>query len=196
MFRYFRDPHHFSTYVAEDRTCDICGSEGPGYEGPFYGADDSVEFVCEACLASGQLEAQDVSTNDAGTSDLDERIARAHPDYSKAQVRAAFIEKAKVLMYRTPRLISWQDMTWPAHCTDFCCFIKEVGKQDLNGLAPDSDGRAFLTAHLADQEAEADELWDAMRPDAPRDLSKPYSTAFYLFQCLECGTYVIHWDCE
>lgn len=196
MFRYFRDPHHFSTYVADDRTCGICGSEGPGYEGPFYGDNDSVEFVCEPCLSNGRLEELDLSTNDASTSDLDERIAAAHPEYPKAHVQAAFLEKAKVLMHRTPHVVTWQDLTWPSHCTDFCCYVKEVGKQDLNRLAPDGDGKAFLAAHLANSYVDAHELWKSMRPDAPKDLAQSYATTFYLFQCLSCGTYVIHWDCN
>jgi uncharacterized protein CbrC (UPF0167 family) len=121
------------------------------------------------------------------------------PDIDRDQINDLVRQRTMELSQRTPHLETWQDFFWPVHCGDYCCFIKEVGKPDLDELAPDSDGLKFFDEHLREEHAgitNASDVWNAIRPDSPKDNSTAYSVGGYLFQCLHCEKYVIHWDCD
>ena len=195
-FRYFRDPHHFSTYTDEPSVCDICGRTRPGYEGPFYGEED-LDFVCEECLASGRLAEHDVFANSADKRTLYWQIKVAEPLLSEEEIEALVNGKTAEVEQRTPHIVSWQDIEWPAHCRDYACFVKEAGKPDLNALSPEGDGRMFLYEHLYHGlTTDLDDLWASVRPDSPTSNEVSYSTAVYLFKCLTCQDYAILWDIE
>jgi len=188
-FRYFRDPHHFSSYSEAGEECPFCGLEWAGYGGAFFGEADC-DFVCEVCLLNGKLTENGLTTNEG--CDLD--LLRARPDLTALEAATFTRERTVELEQRTPAVMAWQPLLWPAHCGDFCCFIKEAGQLDMNRLAPDGNGRAFFESHL-DEPGRSD-VWDTIRPDAPEDNSVGHSVGVYLFQCLECGEYLISWDCD
>jgi uncharacterized protein CbrC (UPF0167 family) len=195
-FRYFRDSHHFSTYTDEPSVCDICERTRPGYEGPFYGEED-IDFVCEQCLVSGRLTEHDAFANNADRRTLYWQIKVAEPQLSEEEIEALVNDKTAEVEERTPHIVSWQDIEWPAHCRDYACFVKEAGKPDLNALSPDGDGRMFLYEHLYHGlTTDLDDLWASVRPDSPTSNEVSYSTAVYLFQCLTCHDYTILWDIE
>jgi uncharacterized protein CbrC (UPF0167 family) len=191
-FRYFRSPHKFSTYTDKPQLCSVCGRERPGYEGPFI-AEGEVEFICEECLAAGKLAGLDATANQGDFDALTRQIQAAHPEFDEAQVQSAAEPLRAELEQRTPSPTTWQDFLWPAHCGDFCCYIKEAGQPDLRRIAREGD-----TAELfPDEEPDDFEEWlDGIRPDSPRDNSTPYSTSVYLFQCLHCSQYVVLWDSD
>ncbi len=188
-FRYFHDPHHFSSYSAAGEVCPFCGLKRPGYGGGFYG-EAEYDFICEVCLLDGRLTENDLTTNEGE----DLRLRQERPELSEAEMVTLTQERTTELEQRTPAIMAWQGIIWPAHCGDFCCFIKEAGQIDMHRLAPDGDGRAFFEAHL--DEPGRDDIWETVRPDAPEDNSVGYSVGVYLFQCLECGEYLISWDCD
>jgi uncharacterized protein CbrC (UPF0167 family) len=196
-FRHFRDPHRFAAYSAEPQACDLCGQERPGYSSGFCGEAD-LDFVCEPCLQAGRLAEQGCFTVDPNLRELESQLRTGFPDWDEVKVKAVAKERTDELMVRTPKPLTWQDFLWPAHCGDYCCYIGEVGKPDLKALAPSGDGRAFLTAHLHPDEAGTDvaDLWNSVRPNSPMTHPEAYSVGVYLFQCLHCGQYVIHWDCD
>ncbi len=39
-------------------------------------------------------------------------------------------------------------------------------------------------------------LWEAIRPDSPRDNARAYPVGVYLFECLHCHKHIVLWDCE
>lgn len=198
VFRYFCHPHQFSTYSEEPRTCTTCGEIRPGYKGPFYGAA-RVEFVCEECLVAGRLAEMDVSTNIGDSKALGDQLRGIYPGLDETEVEAHICRRTDELEHRTPRPITWQDLSWPTHCGDYCCFVKEVGKADLNELSPDGTGRVFLEEHLRGDIGDLTdvrEIWERIRPDSPKDNSVAHTIGVYLFQCLECGEYTILWDLE
>ncbi len=197
-FRYFQDPHRFSTYTDEGQACHVCNQVGPGYKPPFYGRQ-RIEFVCEGCLLAGKLAEARAFTNNADVASLRKQLAQLHPELDEAQVQQFVQERTAELEHRTPHLVTWQDFAWPVHCGDYCRFVKEVGKPDLNGLAPDGDGQAFFAQHLRERDRDATDVptvWKAIRPDSPQVNSTAYSVGVYLFQCLHCQEYVILWDCD
>jgi uncharacterized protein CbrC (UPF0167 family) len=197
-FRYFRAPHHFSSYDPAGKRCPLCGLVRLGYEGGFHDPveHDDLGYICEVCLAAGRLGAKGLTLND-GYRDLSPALKERHPELSQAQIEALSQSRRSELEQRTPAIMTWQDLWWPAHCGDYCCYVKEAGQQDFNRLASDGDGLSFFRTHLKDADRyDVEDVWDSMRPDAPQDNSVGYSVGVYLFQCLECGEYVIEWDCD
>lgn len=196
MFKYFKDPHHFAHYHAEGDTCNICGERRPGYAGPFFGKAD-IDFVCEPCLAAGRLAESGNYSNDPDVGAMRKQLREGHPDLDEAELESVVKERTEQLIRRTPQPATWQHLIWPAHCGDYCCYLKEAGTPDLEALAPGGDGKAFFADHLLDpEETDADLVWEGIRPDSPRDSSISYTVGVYLFQCRHCGEYLIHWDCE
>lgn len=196
-FRYFERPHQFSTYRETAGRCDICGQSKAGYQEPFYGADE-IEFVCEECLVTGRLTDQGITTNEGDGAALKRQLRERYPQWSAQQIQEQLEKLSAELEQRTPHMTTWQSFFWPAHCGDYCRYLKEVGQKDFVGLAPDGDGISFLATHSnsINDLAQADDIWKTMRPDAPADNSVSYSVGVYLFQCLECNEYVILWDSD
>lgn len=198
-YRYFAEPHAFAHYSPMPRRCNVCGRVALGYHGPFAGAGTGhIEFVCDDCLASGRLAELGASLNEGDAEALEEQLRDLHPELSEDEIARLVHERSAELEQRTPAMVTWQGFFWPAHHGDYCRYIKEVGQRDLVTLAPDGDGFAYFRAccrNLYGAE-HAREVWESMRPDAPRDSRTAYSTGFYLFQCLTCGTHIIMWDAD
>ena len=222
-FRYFRDPHNFSTYQTEPGICGICERVRSGYGPPFFYAASSsqkkLDFVCEECLATGKLAEKGVSTNTGDQAMLKRLLINQMPD--APDQRLHLFEQYNVeLQQRTPFLPSWEPLAWPAHCSDYTEFLKEVGRPELDQLATNRDGLGFLAAHTypfllsegqntggqrfltasfyRKEEVQASELWQTIRLDAPQNnrASSNDQVGIYLFQCLHCQEYLILWDCE
>jgi uncharacterized protein CbrC (UPF0167 family) len=197
-FRYFDHPHQFSTYRSEPESCSICGTERSGYGGPFYGYDDETDFVCEECLASGRLAEHRLWTNSGDQAALERQLRNLQPPLDEEALQALKSERTDELERRTPEVMTWQDFNWPAHCGDYCRFVKEVGIPDLERLAPDGDGLRFFASHCEDIEniEHAREVWPGIRPDSPESGALAYDVGVYLFECLTCGETVLLWDCS
>lgn len=196
-FRYFRYPHRFSTYRSAPETCAVCGQKQPGYAGPFYGLEE-IDFVCETCLAAGRLAEKGAFTNDGDDTTLRSQIAHRHPEMSAEALEAEVDRRTAELEQRTPHMVTWQDFSWPAHCGDYCCFVKEAGKDDLNTLAADGNGLAFFESHLYRTYLgdDMEDVWKGIRPESPQDNAFSFPIGVYLFQCLQCREYVLLWDMD
>lgn len=193
-FRYFAEPHAYSTYTPERHVCDSCGRNLPGYRGPFYGIRH-VEFICEDCLVSGALLRLEQQTNDGDVTTLRRQLAVRRPDLSESGREKIVADRTDELEHRTPLIVTWQDLTWPAHCGDYCRFLKEAGKPDLEGLAAPGNGKSFFVKHLYEPvDTDLDYLWECVRPDSPKDGQDPYDLGVWLFQCLGCSDYVLLFD--
>jgi uncharacterized protein CbrC (UPF0167 family) len=199
LYRYFAGPYAFSTYSPVSRTCDLCGSYEPGYGGPFAGGrrdEPKVAHVCEDCMRLGKLASRGLAANLGNRIALRDQLSDRFRNAPRDQLMSLVAQRTAELEHRTPPLVSWQPLVWPAHCGDYCRYLKEAGRSDLVLLAPDRDGRAFLAAHghgIAGPD-HANELWGRIRPDAPSNIAVAYATGVYLFRCLECARHVILWD--
>ncbi|HEX5572371.1 MAG TPA: CbrC family protein, partial [Ktedonobacterales bacterium] len=129
---------------------------------------------------------------------LRRHLATTHPEMSEAEIERVARQRTIEVETRTPSPQTWQYFDWPAHCGDYCRYIKEVGQPELLALAADGDGPAYLAAHASDISdiEHAREVWEGIRPDAPTDISQAYSVGVYLFTCLVCGEHVLLWDCD
>jgi uncharacterized protein len=191
-FKYFLRPHHFSTYSNTPQKCYFCGHLTAGYKGPFYGAQE-IEFICEPCLLQGRLAEAGASTNDGIITALIQQLAQQHPELSDLERETIAQARNDELSHTTPAPETWQYFVWPAHCGDYCRYLKEAGKPDLIAAAPNSDPRLLFEASNEFNE-KFNEWWEGVRPDSPQDNSIAYSMGVYLFQCLHCQKYIILWD--
>jgi uncharacterized protein CbrC (UPF0167 family) len=192
MFRYFRQPHEFSTFSKTPKICDLCGKSQPGYNGPFYGRN-SVQFVCEQCIIEGKLAEKNSFTNEGNFNELLVQLESKVSEFSKAEIEKMAKAKDDELTHRTPHVITWQDFIWPVHCGDYCCFLKEVGQPELLAIAPEGQVHRLFESNNDDN---FNDWWPNIRPDAPKDNTTAYSVGVYLFQCLNCQEYVVLWDCD
>lgn len=192
-FTYFADPEHFSTWSREPQDCPICGEYKPGYEGPFYGGEEDIEFLCEKCLRSGVVVEFGATTNDGDMEALRAQILEKMEFLSPEQVAREVEKKLTVLTERTPPMATNGPLPWPAHCADFCEYIKEVGRQDLATLSPTGDGERFLYQHFqkTDDRDNPESIYKRMTPGTLENNHESHSPAVYLFKCLECGKHVI-----
>lgn len=76
-YRYFQDPHNYSTYTNKNHLCYLCNQLKPGYKGPFYGLHH-VEFVCEECLFAGKLAEVEGFTNSWSDFSVREQLEKLH----------------------------------------------------------------------------------------------------------------------
>jgi uncharacterized protein CbrC (UPF0167 family) len=196
-YQYFADPQNFSTWSEHPQECSLCGQEKPGFEGPFYG-EEEVDFVCEDCLAGGAIIESGANTNDGDMDSLREQIAELHPEFKEEQVAREVERKFAALGEQTPPMATHGPLLWPAHCGDFCQFIKEVGRTDLEALAPRQDGLAFMMMHLVETEPGQDpqKIYAAMRTEATQNNHISHSPAVYLFKCLTCAEQFLLSDTE
>lgn len=196
-YRYFERPYQFSTYSVEPKPCDLCGQERPGFDGPFYGEGD-VERVCEECLAAGRLAEVDGSTNEGDIAALKRQLRELHPDMRAEELLRLARERTAELELRTPHAVTWQDFFWPAHCGDYCRYVKEVGQPEIARLAPDGDGVAFFAAHAVDKPSldQARTIWENVRLDTPQDGTLAYGLGVYLFRCTVCDGPIFLWDAD
>src|SRR5438552_2877739 len=117
-YRLFQMPHRFSTYKPQPRRCELCGETRPGYDGPFYGVED-IDFVCEPCLHAGRLRDRNLFTQTGDVESLRYQLSVYHREMSETERESLITERNDELEHRTPHLVTWQDMEWPAHCGDY-----------------------------------------------------------------------------
>lgn len=229
-FRYFHNPYKYHAYSKERQECDVCHQNFSGYEVKgLYGAEaicDEINFICEKCLTEGKLRSLGCSTNSGNPTILRQqlenslRLIKPFPRLSDEEIKKLVKEKTEEIEYRTPRIYSFKSFNWPVHCGDYCCFIGEMGKEELNILSSNKNGRAFLDEILFERDIlidphyfktgitkkrldqvykEAEEylnwLWEYIPEHAPRKKTDPVS-CLLLFQCLHCNQYLAILDLD
>lgn len=197
IYPYFADPEHFSTWSDHSQECSLCGEEKPGFEGPFYG-EDEIEFICENCLERGEIVEIGATTNDGDMESLREQIVEMQPNLKEEQVARQVEQKYAALAEQTPPMATHSPLLWPAHCGDFCIYIKEAGRADLQKLAPGADSHAFFLMHFlqSDQHQDAEKIHARMRRESTENNHISHSPAVYLFQCRNCDEYFLLSDAE
>jgi uncharacterized protein CbrC (UPF0167 family) len=172
-YRYFRDPKNFSFICDEKGPCSVCGEIGLWFDAQsFYGTQD-LDSVCDACLKGGKLIDLDVSTNYVRI-DLVEKI---FPEKKKLE------ELTNEIVYKTPSLPSWQDLSWPFVENDFCIFEKIASKIDfiLDGVP---DKNLFMSSFSEDDADNSDLnwLWETLSEHPITNLKDGnYDMTVYLF---------------
>ena len=172
-YRYFRDPENFSFICDEKGPCSVCGEIGLWFDAqPFYGRP-YLDSVCDACLQGGKLIDLGVSTNDVRI-DLVEKM---FSDKKKLE------ELTNEIIYKTPKLPSWQNMSWPFVENDFCIFEKIASKIDfiIDGV-PNKNLFISSFSEYDTEHSDLDWLWEIL-PEHPINNLKDgnYDMTIYLF---------------
>ncbi len=191
-YAYFADPENFSTWSDHAQECHICGEERPGFEGPFYG-EDEIEFLCEECLQGGAIVEFGATTNDGDMESLREQIADSNTGIADDQVAKEVERKFATLTEHTPPMATHAPLLWPAHCGDFCVYVKEAGRADLAQIAPGGDTLSFFLQHFlqSDDRQDPQKIHDKMRPESLENNHISHSPAVYLFKCNKCNEHFL-----
>ncbi|RIV26397.1 hypothetical protein D2Q93_04295 [Alicyclobacillaceae bacterium I2511] len=190
-YRYFRHPYQFSTYTDNLSTCELCGQYRTGYMGEFYGLEE-MEFVCEECLINGKLGENGFTTNEGDKGSLVRQL-QGFGVLSNEEIEMLAQKCTVDLEQRTPFIPTYQHLFVPAHCGDYCCYLKQAGQSDFNELSPDGEGKRFLSS-MIDDHIDVGYLWSSMRSDSPQNAELTTPIGVYLFQCIHCGRYKVAWD--
>jgi len=164
-FKYLPSPLQSKIFKAQKIvTCDCCKKEVDVYYTGGIYAIERAEYLCPTCIHSGAAARK---YDGSFQEDLinDENVV--NPNYTEE------------VMYRTPGYVSWQGNNWVAHCSDYCAFIGYVGWRELleRGITEQFENfTAFSTIELSES------------------LVNNGHHQGYLFQCLECGHYVLYSD--
>jgi len=139
--------------------CQCCGKPTGFFLDMIY-AEEEVECICPACVASGEAARK---FDGAFIQDAEENLVDDEA-------------KTDELFHRTPGYASWQGENWLACCNDYCAFVGYVGVAELEEMG---------LAHEVIGEYEKKGLYEGVREEL--EAGGPLSG--YLFQCLHCGKY-------
>jgi uncharacterized protein CbrC (UPF0167 family) len=199
-FKYFDRPEHFSVFLQEETSCDLCHQTKRCFDGSAFFGEESIQAICPDCLASGKLERLDVFTCEGDMAELLLQLHARHPDLSKLVIEKMARGKTAELEKTTPKLISWQDWPWPCADGDYCTFIGFGSKGLFNSLAEGNDGSWLFQEslyHSVKDNSDGDELWEEAMPVKEIkdfDASQECATLFYVFKSLHSGQLVTIWD--
>jgi len=167
-FQYFADPENFAFLRDDDSPCAYCGSTGLRLDGGNLYGTSQIEAVCFACIERGALIEDDISTNSVNINQVREALGRDTAE-----------ELTNTIIYRTPKLPTWQDAFWPFVDGDFAVFLKIASKTDF------VDQTQFAESILPDGVSVPNPEWQwQMLPDHPINNLKDgqYDNSVYLFR--------------
>jgi uncharacterized protein len=175
-FIYHDDPVRSGVIVPSDTHC-LCCEQARGYiySGPVYGDEDLDDGLCPWCIADGSARAK------FGASFTDEQGVGGYGAWESVSE-----EVVKIVAYRTPGFIGWQQEQWWTHCADAAIFIEVVGYEELQNF-----GEQAIAAIAEESGFSGEELEEYMK-----DLHKSYGPTAYVFQCRHCGQYGGYSDCH
>jgi len=167
-FRYYADPFGEGRFERSATACEVCGrGRGWAFVGVLYSAKVDDPVICPWCIADGTAaEKWNGSFNETAEAIAEER---------DQEIREC-----------TPNMETWQDLQWPCHCNDACCYL---GQPDAAELRAKPNALEALLARLAEDGHTGDgaeRIVDAMG----------YSPTTYLFRCLHCGRQIVEWDSD
>jgi uncharacterized protein CbrC (UPF0167 family) len=199
-FKYFEDPEHFSVFLEDETSCEICAETKRCFDASIYYGEDRIAAICPDCLASGVLQELDIFTCEGDIVELTRQLQAIYPQWSVAAVEKLARDKTAELEETTPKFISWQDWPWPCAEGDYCRFLGFGSQALYNRLAEGNDGVNLFHDSLYYSVKEAgdpDELWaESMPAKAIKDYeaSQAFDLLFYVFKSLRSDTIVTIWD--
>ena len=200
-FKYFLQPEKYAYVLEKKEECDICHKIAKCFDGSTYYGEEEYNAFCFECVSNGRLEEVNAFGVDPDARALRNQLIEKYPLLSKDEIENKLQEKTKELSFTTPKFPTWQDFFWPAHCGDYCEFIKLAGQADYNELAPNRNGKEFFknTLYYNLQDTDIDAVWNDLKKNSVKGIvndNDNWSPMAYIFKCLNCGEYITIWDCD
>jgi uncharacterized protein CbrC (UPF0167 family) len=197
-FKYFKNPKAFAVFTEKRVNCDICQKKERCYDGNAFYGEEILEGVCHQCLIRGKLEGTGIFANDADVEALFDQMIRLNPDTPKEELLQLAKAKIAEIELQTPPVLSWDDWQFPALDGDFAEFVSIVSQENMNELAPDGNGLAFLEKYIRIEEEnpiDIETLWKQLPETRIERIEQTnHQCLAYLFKSLHSDTYLIIWD--
>ncbi len=197
-FKYFNNPKAFAVFTEKRVKCDICKKKERCYDGEAFYGEEIVEGVCHQCLIRGKLEGTGIFANDADVEALFDQMVSLNTDTPKEKLLQLAKAKISELELQTPPVLSWDDWKFPALDGDFAEFISIVSQENMNELATDGNGLAFLKKYIRIEEdnlINPEILWDQLPEKKIERIEQTnHQCLAYLFKSLHSEQYLIIWD--
>ncbi|MCP4541784.1 MAG: CbrC family protein [Chloroflexi bacterium] len=198
-FKYFLNPEQFAHILKDDIKCDICHQVKKCFDGSaFY---EEFTAFCFDCVADGRLVEVGVLAADPDFGYLKKQLQNLNPNLQTDEIERRARKITRQLETTTPKFPTWQDWFWPAHCGDYCQFIKLAGQKDFDDLAKDGNGKDLFFSSLRDDLPidTVEAVWSGLKHGSIKGITEQednWSPMAYIFKCLECGEIITIWDCD
>jgi hypothetical protein len=200
-FKYFDRPEIITGLRENVTTCDLCDEDKLCFDAELFYGSEEISSICPECLANGELNDLDIFTCEGDIKELERQLKELNPSFSDAQVDELSEQKTTELEKTTPKVISWQDWSWPCSDGDYCKFIGYGSRPFYNRLSPSSNGRELFenSFYYRIKDASDGTLWDSLLAEDEinnYEESSEYGTLFYVFKSLNSDKVVTIWDCD
>jgi uncharacterized protein CbrC (UPF0167 family) len=193
-FVYFEGPvSDMAGRVENAAVCTLCGRLGVCFDlgrtssPALSDREKDAGHGCVDCLHQGKFE----FWHDTEHGLLDQEGFRIlYKDHLPAP--SGFSKAVQQELRRTPRICTWQQERWLAHCEDFMVFIGTWEPEGFHRHARDHDGRALFMAMTA---PDLQHLWDDSLPEKGGRVTSWHAT-YYAFRCRHCAVFRGNWDCD
>ena len=158
------------------------------FNGKAYEEDDScyywIVYICPSCFHNGKAHDKfGYEINDI----YDDRYREKY---------TGIIDEDKIdeLVRCTPGYPCCQHQVWPVHCNDFCAFVDIVYETDLKQMGILKEIKTYLREEGAFNEGEYGTEKRLKDPKTYAEGILYGGCEKYLFRCLHCGKYLLHYD--
>lgn len=181
--------------IVYNEVCSVCNEQADyKYTGPFYSVEKP-KCICDKCVKNGQAAKKYNGVFQGGVQYKGDYLSFVYNDDTKRYEDFGYNDKPVIvdemqdeelneLLFRTPGYSSWQEPLWLSHCDKFCQFIGEFTGEEIKKFQNELEGsiKDKFTEEIKRIENEITlEIEDC-------------SASFYLFKCINCGVYLIHYD--
>lgn len=175
-FKYFQNPEKNARYI--DEPCEVCGSNNLCLNGTYFDHyEDELESICMDCLVQGKVVVK--FPNFLYTRIYDE-VKKENQNSTEEQIKNK-IDTIFSVLEKTPPIPWIQYNDWPVCCGDFMTYLEELGRDNLNLMATNGDGKSLLFDLLDEETKSRVEDLEALWNDL-----EDYDIAYH-FKCEKCG---------
>ena len=179
-FKYHPDPIKTGGFKITELPiiCECCGLETV-----IRSVNETAVFVCPDCIHNGKA----YEKFSWGINDI--------PDWIRDD-NVGIVDDNKIdeLMCRTPGYPCLQHKVWPVHCDDFCAYMGRVHTGDLKRMRIYTKIKTYLREEGAYNEGEYGTAERLKKPNGYAEGILYGGCERYLFRCLHCGKYLLHYD--
>lgn len=187
QFRYNPNAYDIGIFTkALNQKCEVCNQETDYiYSGAFFSIDE-IESICPWCIHDGRAAKNHKGVFQGAVEYNNQLLSVTYNDETNEyeyyigydEIKPINEKKLDELLFCTPSYVSWQEPQWLSHCNEYCIFIGYLDKNQL----------ISMEVELKDEVKRLEEDCGLSLEQLGDDIG------LYLFQCVECGQYRLHYD--